>query len=208
LATAASRHFPPRDGEHGQERGARDERDRVEREHPCRLRRRDQQAGGGGAEDRDAAPRELEQRVRLLEAVTAHGLGHESRRRRSEERLRGAGDERRRDEHPHLHHVRQQRNRRRSLDRRTDEIAREHDEAARQAVRPDAADENEAGAADGEGGEHQPEGAGTAADLEDRERQRDRDQGVAERRGRLAEPEQPERTFAQRPETRARIHPF
>jgi hypothetical protein len=89
-------------------------------------------------------------------------------------------------------------NRHEGLNRGPDRVAREHHEPPRQAVGPDAADQDERGAADRQRRKDEAELGGAAPDLEDRERERDADHDVSDRRGRLSEPEQAEGPLGER----------
>ena len=88
------------------------------------------------------------------------------------------------------------------------DVGDEHDHLSRQPVGPDSSGEDE----DDEGQrlrrEHDAEGRRAPVErLDDGEGERDRDEAVAERRGRLPEPEQPELPLPKRPEELTRAHP-
>jgi hypothetical protein len=75
-------------------------------------------------------------------------------------------------EHPDLHRAREERNRHQGLNHRPDRVAREHHDPPRQAVGPDAADQDERGAADRQRRKDEAELGGAAPDLEDRQSRR------------------------------------
>jgi hypothetical protein len=79
-----------------------------------------------------------------------------------------------------------------------DEVGGDHQRAARQAVGPDAADEQEGDERDRAGREHDAEVGRRAGRLQHREGECHADHAVAEQRDRLAEEEQPERALSQR----------
>ena len=88
-----------------------------------------------------------------------------------------------------------------------DDVGDEHDHLPREAVRPHASGQDEDDEWQRLGGEHDPEVGRRAVErLDDRECERDRDEPVAESRGRLPEPEEPEPPLAESSEQLARVH--
>ena len=85
-----------------------------------------------------------------------------------------------------------------SLRRHAREVRPDHDRVPRQAVGPDAADEDEDDLRDRPRGEHEAEVALRAGHVQHRERERDRRHRVAEERHRPACEEQPELAVAER----------
>ena len=108
------------------------------------IRRGRDHAGDGGPDHEGEAPREPEQRVRLLEPLRADRRRDEPGRRGLEERLRRSVDRHEHGEVPELG-ASPLRSRTASVactSPRTD-VGDEHDHLPRQAVRPDAAGEHE-----------------------------------------------------------------
>jgi hypothetical protein len=102
--------------------------------------------------------------------------------------------------------VSEEKRRCRDLGQKTNEICRDHHAASGQSICPDTANDNERRPADREGGQYDPEPGRPAADPQDRERERHRNQRVADRRAGSPKPQQPERPLGQRPETSSTPH--
>ncbi len=144
------------------------------------------------------AVREPEQGVGLLEAAGADDAGDQAGRGREEERVRDAADDLEDDELPELRMAADQERSDCSLRREHDEVGRHHDEVARQAVGPDAADEDEEDLRDPDRGEHDPQVGGRAVQVvEDGERERDGCERAAEQRCGAADEEEAERALAE-----------
>jgi hypothetical protein len=91
----------------------------------------------------------------------------------------------------------QQEHRRDPLDERAGEIGREHDRAPRQPVGPHATDQHEDRLRQDPGDQDDAEIGRGAAQVEHRERQRDREDAVAQHRDRLGPEEEREIALAQ-----------
>ncbi len=104
--------------------------------------------------------------------------------------------------------MREEHRRREGLDDRADAVAGEHHRLAGQAVGDHAADEREADAGGCERRQHRAERQLGAVDREHRERERDGDDRIPDRRGDAAEPEQPELALVQRCKSVSQTHPF
>src|SRR5206468_7682845 len=85
-------------------------------------------------------------------------------------------------------------------------VARQHHRPARQAIRDDSPDEREGDAGERRHRENAAEGGRRAVDGENGERQRDRDERVADGGGDAAEPEQPELPLGERRERALEPH--
>ena len=100
------------------ERGRADcERHGVDDEDDPGIRSRGDHAGDRGPDDEGHAPREAEERVRLLEARRADRRRHEAGRGRLEERLGGSVDRNEDDEVPELRCAAEEQDRERRLNR-------------------------------------------------------------------------------------------
>jgi len=100
----------------------------------------------------------------------------------------------------------QEQDRQRSLGDATHGVRGEHDELARETIRPDAADEHETDEREDVRREDDPEVGCRARQLEDGEGERDGNERVAEDRGRLPEEEEAEAPLGERPESPGPLH--
>ena len=124
-----------------------------------------------------------EQRVPLLEALLAHRLADDARRRGAGERSSDAEHRLQQADVPDVGGAGEQEHRRDDLRRALDEVAADQDHAARQPVGEDAAEEEEDHHRDLAREQHDPE-VGGAAEVEHREGERDDRHAGAERRHR------------------------
>ena len=137
-------------------------------------------------EHRPDVLREAHQRVRLLQVLGPGDLRDEAARGRPEERLEGPVDGDERDQHPQLGGARQQQRGDHRLHDHPSEIGHEHEPSAGQAVCPDACRQDQQGEREGLRGEHEAELAGAPVELvEHRERERHREQRIADEGDRL-----------------------
>ena len=129
--------------------------------------------------------------------------GHQPARRGAEERLEAAVDGDERDQVPQLRRAGQQQRGDRRLHEAATHVRDQHQPPPRHPVGPHAGDQHERGHRDDLRGEHEAELRRRAVQpVEDGERERDREQRVAEHRDRLAGEQQAEVAVAQdgRPE--------
>ena len=190
--------LPRRLAQPGEEQRADDERRRVDRDRGARAHDHDQRARGRRADDVAGVLGEADERVGLLELVRRHERGGEAAGRRAEEGLEravgGAEDQ----QVPELGAAREEQRGEDGLDGGAAEIAEEHQPAAGHAVGPDAGDEDEERHRHHLRGEHQAELRGAAVEaVEHGERERDREQGVADHGDGLAREEQAEVAMAE-----------
>jgi len=181
--------------------GADEERRGVECQRPARADAADHESREAGADDRCRAIRQPQEGVRLLEPAGADDARDQAGRGREEERVRDAADELQDDELPELRAAADQERRDRPLSHEHDEVGRHHDEVARRAVGPDAADEDEEDLGDPDRGEHDAQVRRRAVQVvEDCECERDRSERAAEERYGAAEEEEAELALAERAE--------
>ena len=147
-----------------------------------------------------------EQGVRALELGCAHGLRHEARRRRIEERRTDPVDGHHRDVEAERRIARHHREGEHARADRPQGVGRQHDPVARQPVGHDAADEDEREPGDDVGRVDDADVRGRAVLLEDRERQRDRSEVVADQRDGLAGEEQAKLALPERCDGVGRAH--
>jgi hypothetical protein len=145
-------------------------------------------------------PREAEERVGLLEPPWADDLGDEARRGRHEEGGRASAQRGQHDQVPRLRDACEEERRRGELCAAAEQVRRDHDEVAWQAVRPDAAGEQEDEVRQHVRREHESEIGGGAGQDDDRERESDRRERAAEQRDRAPEEEQAEVALGKRTE--------
>ncbi len=164
-----------------QEGAAHREADAVRCEGPARPDGGHHRAGQQRPEDVSRALRDADQGVRLLEPLPAHHLRHEADGRRREEGRGAAHHHRQADQVPDLAVAGDEDGGDDRLGEGAHRVAGDHQRAARQPVRPDAAREHQDDARDGEGGEHETQIARAAAHLQDGEGERHADQRIAQR---------------------------
>ena len=194
----ARRRLPRLEPQAGEEDGTNREAQRVDGVDHARFEDRHQDTRQRRPTDVCRALRDLQQCVGLLKPRVADRFGNEARGRRREERLRRTNQRRGHDEHPDLHDPCEQRDGYCRLHCGPDRVASEHHQSSRKAVRPDSADDDEAGAGERERREDETELGSAAADLDHRERQRHVDHRVADGGGGLTEPQQPELPLLER----------
>ena len=131
------------------------------------------------SEDRRRVFAQAEHRVCLLQVLRDDDLWYESVRRRREEPLRHAIDGLQNHELPHARCSTDDQCRAHTLHCEAHEVGGEHYPLARQSIRPDSAEQDEQHERHRLGREHYPEVA-ERAELQDGERQRNRDQLVSE----------------------------
>ena len=148
---------------------------------------RHQDAGHGRPDHPAEVVAHAHERVGLLEPCGRHDLRQDGAGRRPEEGLGGAVTRGEHGELPDLRRARQQQHGAGDLDGRADQVAGDHERAARQPVRPHAADQRQQDERDGLGGQHQPEVGARAGEVEHGERERHRGDAVAEHRDALGE---------------------
>ncbi len=144
-------------------------------------------AGGGHQPAREHRPGDLPARDRggpepvgLLQAVRADDGGHHADRGGLEEAGRGAGEAGQHGDRPDRRLAGDQQQREDALGREAREVGRDHHGPARQPVRHDAADQQRGHERQRAGREHDADVGCAAAEVDDRERERDVDHPVAE----------------------------
>jgi hypothetical protein len=176
-----------------QERRTDQERGRVDRHRGAGAEDHDQRARHCRAEHVAGVLRQPDQRVRLLQLGGRHQRGGEAARGRAEERLERAVERRQRDQVPELGAAAQQQRGGDRLDDRATDVGDQHQAAARDPVGPHARGKDQERHRQHLRREHQAELArGAVEPVEHRERERDRQQRVAEHGHRLAREQQAE----------------
>jgi hypothetical protein len=127
-------------------------------------------------------------------------LGDEARRRRCEERGGAAAESAQHHEVPDLSGAGEDQGGGGDLRSAAQQVRADHHKVAREPVGPDAAREQEDEMREHVGGQHDAEVGRRVRELDDRERECDRCEGVAEQRDRPAHEEQAEVAFDERPE--------
>ena len=136
--------------------GAHEEAGTVDREDGARPCDGDDHSRERRPENVGRALREREERIRLLQARSAHSLRYERGRGRGKEPSRRACERLQGRELPNLGEVSEEERRGDGLGAEADEVCRDHHGASRQPIRPHAANDDERRSADREGGEHDP----------------------------------------------------
>ena len=196
------RHRPGRHPQQRQADQAHEEGGGVGGEQPAGPEDRDEHAARGRAADAEEALREPEQAVGLLQLGGRHGLGDQRHRGRAEERRRRPVEGRADAELPDVRVPGQQQDRQRRLHRAAHRVGRQHHVLPSQPVRPHPSGQHERDPGDGRDGRDDADVGGGAADVQDREDQRDLHHRVADGGGGGAHPHQPVGTARERLERR------
>jgi len=158
------------------------EAQRIDPDRPSGPDGRDERPAEDRAGDVRGADGEEEQRVRLLQPFRRHRLRRQPARGRVVERGRGAAHGREHEHVPQLRAAGDQEYRQQALRREPREVRADHQALSRQPVRPDAAGKDEPDEGQRTRREHEAESGRGAAEIEDRERERDGRDVVAEHR--------------------------
>ena len=185
------------------------------RSHPCEADRADAEGDGidgnraGRADQRHECTtdgtangdakrgRRGQQAVGLLQPWRRHRLRNDPGQRRAEERLADAVDRHQGDEHPDRAIPGYQSDEDEHHDHATDQVARQHHEPSRQAIGPDAADQQEDRVGNRARGQHEANLPDRATHRENGEWQRDHRDRVADDRDCLGGQQQAEAAFMQ-----------
>jgi len=195
------------DGQAGKQDGADGERGCVQSDRPPGADRRHERTADDRPCDVGDADGEEEEGVRLLQAGAFDRLRRQPSGRGLVERRGGTVHRREHDEVPELCCAGDQERCEHRLAREAHQVGGDHQLPPRQPVGPDSTGQHEQDERRGARGEHEPEGRRRAADLENRERQRDRRDVVADHRHAPREKQPPERPLPQRRQTRPEAHP-
>ena len=180
-----------------EERGS-EERRRIDGDPDSRARGRHHEASERGASDPARVLAEAEDRVRRLEKLLRDRLRDDSGSSRKEERGAEAVDRTERGQLPDLGLAGQQQDRDHALGEPADDVREHHHAMARQAVGPDAADEQEQHLRDRPRSENEAEVGLRAGQVENGERECDVRERIADEGGRAAEEEESELALAER----------